>query len=43
MLSLNKELQEALQQFQRILERKFELETLPTKLQNWYTLTFKEF
>lgn len=42
-LSLNKELQEASQKFQRAIQRKFEIEDLPTKLQNWYTLTFKEF
>lgn len=43
MLSLNKELQEATQKFQRTIQRKFEIEDLPTKLQNWYALTFKEF
>ncbi|MBN1463666.1 MAG: Eco57I restriction-modification methylase domain-containing protein [Paludibacteraceae bacterium] len=43
MLSLNKSLQESSQKFQRTLERKFELADLSTKLQNWYTLSYKEF
>ena len=29
--------------FQRMLQRKFELEDLPGKLQNWYLLSYKEF
>ena len=43
MLSLNKELQEASSKFKRTLQRKFALEDLPSKLQNWYLLTYKEF
>jgi len=43
MLSLNKELQEISSKFHRTLERKFELETLPKKLQEWYELNFAEF
>ena len=43
MLSLNKELNDASQKFQRMLQLKFELEELPGKLQNWYMLTYKEF
>jgi type I restriction-modification system DNA methylase subunit len=43
MLSLNKDLQEASQKFQRTLQRKFELETLPKKLQDWYLLMYPEF
>ncbi|MDD4968401.1 MAG: Eco57I restriction-modification methylase domain-containing protein [Paludibacter sp.] len=43
MLSLNTELHEVSQKFQRMLQRKFELEDLPIKLQNWYTLSYKEF
>lgn len=43
MLSLNKELQEISQKFQRMIMRKFEIEKLSTKLQNWYLLNFDEF
>ena len=43
MLSLNKELQEISQKFQRNLQREFSLETLSKKLQNWYELSFAEF
>ena len=43
MLALNKELQEVSQKFQRMIMRKFELEKLSTKLQNWYLLNFDEF
>jgi type I restriction-modification system DNA methylase subunit len=42
MLTLNKELQELVQKFQRTLLRKFELEDLPKKLQDWYKLSFSE-
>jgi hypothetical protein len=41
--SLNKELQETSQKFQRTIQRKFNLEDLPGKLQNWYLLTYAEF
>ena len=43
MLSMNKELQEILGKFQRTILRKFEIEELPVKLQNWYLMTYKEF
>jgi len=43
MLSLNKELQEQSQKFQRTIQRKFELVDLPKKLQDWYLLTYPEF
>ncbi len=43
MLSLNKDLQEKVSSFQRLLIRKFELEKLSTKLQDWYLLEFSEF
>ena len=43
MLFLNKNLQELSQKFQRLLTRKFELEKLSTKLQDWYLLRFSEF
>jgi len=40
---LNKELQEQSQKFQRTLQRKFELDVLPKKLQDWYLLTYGDF
>ncbi|PKP12245.1 MAG: restriction endonuclease subunit M [Bacteroidetes bacterium HGW-Bacteroidetes-3] len=43
MLSLNKELQETSQKFQRALEREFNLDGLPKKLQDWYLLSYGEF
>ena len=43
MLFLNKNLQELSQKIQRLLTRKFELEKLTTKLQDWYLLEFSEF
>ena len=43
MLSLNKELQEVSQKFQRALEREFSLDSLSNKLQDWYLLSFAEF
>ena len=43
MLILNKELQEVSQKFQRTLQRNFEIDTLPKKLQNWYLLSYNEF
>jgi putative type II restriction enzyme, methylase len=43
MLSLDKELQEKVSLFQRLLIRKFKLEKLSTKLQDWYLLNFSEF
>jgi len=35
--------QEASQRFQRTIQRKFELEELPGKLQNWYLLSYPAF
>jgi hypothetical protein len=43
MLSMNKELQEASQKFQRTIQRKFNLEDLPKKLQDWYVLSYSDF
>jgi type I restriction-modification system DNA methylase subunit len=43
MLSLNNQLQELSQKFQRTIQRKFNLEDLPGKLQNWYLLSYPEF
>jgi hypothetical protein len=43
MLSLNKELQELSQKFQRSLQREFSLDDLPKKLQNWFDLSYAEF
>jgi len=43
MLSFNKELQEISGKFQRTIQRKFDLEELPARLQNWYQLTYSEF
>ena len=43
MLSLNKELQELSDKFQRTLKRKFSLEDLSKKLQEWYNLSFSDF
>lgn len=37
------ELEEFLRKFQRTILRKFELEELPKKLQNWYKLSYAEF
>jgi len=43
MLSLNKDLQEESQKFQRTLQRKFEIASLPKKLQDWYLLNYPDF
>lgn len=43
MLSINKELQEYSLKFRRTIQRKFELEELPKKLQDWYKLSYAEF
>ena len=43
MISLNKELQEVSDKFQRTLKRKFSLEDLSKKLQDWYHLSFADF
>jgi len=43
MIALTKQLNAVSQKFQRMLQRKFDMEDLPVKLQNWYTLTYKDF
>lgn len=43
LIYLNKELKEVSQKFQRTLQRKFKLVSLPKKLESWYELTFAEF
>lgn len=43
MVDLTISIQEQSQKFQRTLQRKFELESLPKKLESWYELTFAEF
>jgi hypothetical protein len=43
LLKLNKELQTESQKFQRTIQRKFDLEDLPKKLQDWYNLSYAEF
>jgi hypothetical protein len=43
MLILNKEFQDSSHKFQRMIQRKFDLEELPGKLQNWFLLSYKEF
>ena len=40
---LIKELQEVATKFQRTIQRKFEIEPLPKKLQDWYLLSYAEF
>ena len=42
-ISNNKELQESSLKFQRTIQRKFEIDKLPKKLQDWYLLTYGEF
>jgi hypothetical protein len=42
-IDLKEELNIRKTKFQRALEREFELEVLPKKLQNWYLLSFTEF
>ncbi|NDP21810.1 MAG: N-6 DNA methylase [Paludibacter sp.] len=39
----NKELQQISQKFQRTFQRKFELEDLPKRLQDWYLLSYADF
>ena len=43
MISSNKELQEQTQKYQRSLKRKFELNDLPKKLEDWYLLSYADF
>lgn len=42
MLTLNKDLEEQSRKFQRTIQRKFELDELPKKLQDWYKLSYSE-
>ena len=43
MLSLNQQLQELTSKFIRTLQRKFEIDKLSKKLENWHELTYAEF
>ena len=43
MLSLNEQLQDLTGKFLRTLQRKFEIEKLSKKLENWHELSYKEF
>ncbi len=43
MLSLNQQLQELISKFIRTLQRKFEIDKLSKKLENWHELTYAEF
>jgi type I restriction-modification system DNA methylase subunit len=43
MLQLKKEIKDTAFKFQRTIQRKFELEELPKKLQDWYLLSYSEF
>ncbi len=43
MLSLNEQLQTLTSRFTRTLQRKFEIDKLSKKLENWYELTYAEF
>ena len=43
MLTLNKDLQEQSQKFQRTIQREFALQELPKKLQDWYSLSYGDF
>lgn len=42
-ISLSKDLQDQSQKFQRTIQRKFDLESLPKKLQDWYLLSYTDF
>lgn len=42
-LNLNNDLNIHSQKFQRTIQRKFELEDLPKRLQDWYNLSYSEF
>lgn len=43
MISFTEDFVEQSQKFQRTIQRKFELENLPKKLQDWYLLSYAEF
>ena len=42
-IKLTNDFQQLVQRFQRVIQRKFELEELPKKLQDWYKLPYAEF
>ena len=42
-ISLNNDIQEQSQKFQRTLQRKFEVNNLPKKIQDWYVLSYSDF
>jgi ATP-dependent Lon protease len=42
-IKLQNQLQKHSQKFQRTIQRKFNLTELSTKLENWYSITYKEF
>lgn len=43
MITLNENLQDQSQKFQRTIQRKFNVEDLPKKLQDWYVLSYADF
>jgi hypothetical protein len=43
MLSLNKDLQDVSQKVQRNIQREFQINDLPKKLQDWYLLSYSDF
>ncbi len=43
LISKSNELQETAQKFQRTIQRKFNLEELPDKLQNWHLISYSDF
>ena len=43
MLSLNNNLKKENNKFQRTIQRRFEIDKLPKKLQDWYLFTYDEF
>ena len=43
MIGFNNDIQDIIQKFQRTIQRKFVIEELPSKLQNWHQLTYADF
>lgn len=43
MLQLNKDIKDVIFKFQRTIQRKFNLEDVPKKLQDWYLLSYADF
>ncbi len=43
MLQLKKEIKDTALKFQRAIQRKFEIESLPKKIESWYELSFADF